>query len=110
MRRTAIRGLRPFHDERILDALVAALKENDPLVWHAAMHELAIMPDERVGEVLLPLLAENDAPSVSIGAMRALAARKDARAITPLMKLASSRYPWVANAAQLALKRIGSQA
>jgi len=105
VRQCAALGLAVKPDESVIQPLIHALSDEDPMVVDLAGNALA-----KIGSAAVPSLIEivKDAPqSARIHALRALAEIKDHRAIPAMMKVMNEESALLQHWAKEGLERLG---
>jgi HEAT repeat protein len=96
-------------DQRVVDPLIAALKDEQPLVRRAATKSLGKLGDVRALDSLIGALEDSDA-LVRAGAADALGQMGDARAAVPLIESLGDGDLEVRRASTIALEALGEYA
>ncbi len=110
LRMEAARKLGESKDGKYLEALTAALKDNNKSIRWVAAEALWEMGDKRAVPALIEYLEKEDAYEWGkVITMNALASFKDPQAVDPLIKMLEAKNPFLRRSAALALAKIGDQ-
>lgn len=108
MRLDAAKRLGEAKDPKYLQYLTETLKDGNKAVRWAAVEALWELGDKRAVPSLIEYLEKGEAYEWGkVLTMNALASLRDARAISPLLKMIESKNPFLRRSAALALVKIG---